>query len=409
MRDKGRALLAAAPLLLWLAGESAARLVLGPPYFSRWNVLDRHYADELKPAFEDLGDGRLRLDPRFPSRSELRREKPPGVFRVFVIGGSVALPFRLEEARLGEALALAAPGRKLELVHAGSPGSDAARDARVLAQALDLSADAVLLLTGNNEHYEPLSRPAWAQRALWLARQSYALGLAVRRPPPPPRPEKERIERLRAALEPALASAARRGVPVVLAVPPFDPSFGPAPRSNPERNAALRGLCGPCRLADLERLFAKRDPVDVFDDGCHWRDEYYPLASLELARALAGRGRPERQLARGIAAFRAPPPRPLKRVRRMLAAAALEAASPARRLHDNAPMMLLRARQAWTRLGEGELSCSRLSSMKGDLLAEARASRLYGPYARRLGPLWGRVAAACESLEDRRAGVETAR
>ncbi len=126
--------------------------------------------------------------------------KAPGVFRVFVAGGSIA---RLYEGpgALADVLPPLLPGRTVEVVNAGMAGYDAAREEYVVAEALRLGADAVVLLTGHNESANlPPPLPRWRLRlGLWAA----SAGLA-RRPP-------EETAAPLAAFEAALRRMARAG------------------------------------------------------------------------------------------------------------------------------------------------------------------------------------------------------
>ncbi|HEX4048463.1 MAG TPA: SGNH/GDSL hydrolase family protein, partial [Elusimicrobiota bacterium] len=87
--------------------------------------------------------------------------KKPGVTRVFVIGGSVAMGFNAQEmSRLGEFLRRSLPGRAFEIVGCGMGGYDSYRVGLVEEEVLRHEADLIIVLAGNNEfgsraHFNP--------------------------------------------------------------------------------------------------------------------------------------------------------------------------------------------------------------------------------------------------------------
>jgi len=84
--------------------------------------------------------------------------KRPGVARVFIIGGSVAMPFNAQEmSRLGEFLRRSLPGRRFEIVGCGMGGYDSYRESLVEEEVLRHEPDLIVLLSGNNE-YAPALR-----------------------------------------------------------------------------------------------------------------------------------------------------------------------------------------------------------------------------------------------------------
>jgi len=95
---------------------------------------------------------------RYASRQSFALRKPPGVFRVFVLGGSAALGWPSGESCgfsgvLRRALDAAAPGR-FEIVNASVMSFGSHRILGVLQQVLELEPDLVIVWSGNNEYIE---------------------------------------------------------------------------------------------------------------------------------------------------------------------------------------------------------------------------------------------------------------
>lgn len=104
-------------------------------------------------------------------------EKPPGRFRVAVLGGSAAwglgstaddrsLPGRLETILRAEH-----PGRDIEVIDAGQPGFTSAQELIYFQRLISrLSPDLVLLFNGYNDVYADFlnAEPGWPQNALLL-------------------------------------------------------------------------------------------------------------------------------------------------------------------------------------------------------------------------------------------------
>jgi tetratricopeptide (TPR) repeat protein len=80
----------------------------------------------------------------------------------------------------------------------------------------------------------------------------------------------------------------------------------PGDRCSPRRNAIIRGLAGEdgVAVADVEPAFARAVPDGLtdsrlFKDDVHWYDEYYPLVSLTIVKAIAD---PDRTASRPLLA-----------------------------------------------------------------------------------------------------------
>lgn len=108
-----------------------------------------------------------------------QREKAPGVFRVFCIGGSTTRgwPFQSTAAYpklLSELLADLLPGKKLEIINAGICASDSSTDLRLVRQLMSFDPDLLLIYEGRNEAWNlalHLGFRAWLIKAhFWLIR-----------------------------------------------------------------------------------------------------------------------------------------------------------------------------------------------------------------------------------------------
>ena len=95
--------------------------------------------------------------------------KPPGTVRVFIVGGSVADLWRGSEDALTAALGAVWPLVRFEVVNCGASGFDSSRERRVVAEVLGYQPDLIVLLSGNNQFREPLSR--WAHARFRVNRQ----------------------------------------------------------------------------------------------------------------------------------------------------------------------------------------------------------------------------------------------
>lgn len=116
--------------------------------------------------------------------------KAPGTTRVFVLGGSVAYQYDQAPEKAGgwtleRVLERAFPGRRFEVIHCGMGGYDSFRESLVLREVLGYGADAVVLMSGNNEDRADAGPPSWKTAAvLRLRRALRSLGVPVAAPRP---------------------------------------------------------------------------------------------------------------------------------------------------------------------------------------------------------------------------------
>ena len=382
-----RILVRALPLLaligLFAAAETSLRVKRGPPPREpSWANFDYYYTDIYKPFFVlSSAGGAVYVSHRERSAAQsFPAEKPRDAFRVFVLGGSVALSYGEPggaQIVFRRYLAKLFPGKQIELIGCGMAGYDSYRDAIVQNEVLEHQPDAVVLMSGNNEYFTPETASPAAYRLTSLLRKLWVLRLAVDRmkalrPAPPTIPE--RLANFEANLR-LMAGRAKekkvpmifctlpanvRGLPPLQSIPPFRDAdyfaaleeldsgdeflasrmfgryveahpyepFGhywlaralerrklfaqarehylravdlddPGERCSPKRNEIIRRVAKDTGmiLADLDAAFngiAERGLPDgrIFVDGCHWRREYYPLASWTILRSLDDASRP---------------------------------------------------------------------------------------------------------------------
>lgn len=385
MRLSRLARLAALSLFLALpAAEVGLRARRGPPPELAGN-LDYFYLALRDPMFERDGDvyrsHRMRLAPQ-----SFAMPKPPDVYRVFVVGGSVAMPYAKPNQPLARELARAL-GQPVEVIGAGMGGYDSARDLLVAREVLGYSPDLLVVMSGNNDYHPPIPNLTmvalqvrlsrfWLFRALRaalgtderalvrnvetgafeeniraLAREARAKGVSVvlvtlpanLKDMPPTSyggglPLKNPL--FAAAWEDyefgRYASAARR-LGAFEASHPLDPysryyrakaleRLGraaeagkeyaraadldrPSQKMPPARSELVRRIAREegALVADLEGEFRRLAPMrapgrELLVDGCHWRPEYYRLATAVIASAV----KPTPELARELAGARHP-------------------------------------------------------------------------------------------------------
>ncbi len=183
----------AAALALLAAAEFGLRVLRGaPPAAPLPQGFAYNYADTLKPFFKPAG--------RAPGGAEIYKTnlsgatpqsflmpKPKGTYRIFIVGGSVAVRFN-NAPRFAETLKkLPFKKRRAKLITCGMPGYDSGQTLGVLRQVFRYQPDLVIDMDGNNEYgrteMTPLQiRLYLADRAmsrLWLYRGLKAL-LGVR-------------------------------------------------------------------------------------------------------------------------------------------------------------------------------------------------------------------------------------
>jgi tetratricopeptide (TPR) repeat protein len=372
-----RRLLPAALLLAAIAGsEVLERAKRGPPPPEpEWTDFDYFYSDIYDDVFRlTVNDWTpvYKTDRPRASPQSFAARKPADSYRVFVVGGSVAVRFADENvARLREFFSRALPGKSVELIACGMAGYDSFRDSLVLKDVLRHRPDAIVVLSGNNEYYTPETYSPSAYRMTRALRRFWIFRLTLdrfrpSRPPEQP-PMKTRLASFEANLRLMARLARNKGVPLIFCTLPANIRDTPPLRSKPPletpgyldawaafdagddalaserlkrfirahptepfsrywlaKSLDRRGLheaareqylgaleyddpgerCAPARneiirrvaretgmiTADLDRTFdgiAENGTPDgrLFNDGMHWRKEYYPLASWTIVRA----------------------------------------------------------------------------------------------------------------------------
>jgi len=99
-------------------------------------------------------------------------DKIKGVKRIFILGGSVARPFGegVGERNIKELLENLIPGEKFEIIGCGVGGYDSYRVSLIHKEILSYDPDFIILLSGNNEYWDPVRVNLWAYKVNWLFR-----------------------------------------------------------------------------------------------------------------------------------------------------------------------------------------------------------------------------------------------
>ena len=236
-------------IVLLGAGEWALRLKYGP-------LAPESLPDDFKYYFEDIYKDMFRkeqVDGRWVYRTARERApkqefpaiKPENVFRVFVIGGSVAMPFSDHaKTRLGEFLTSAVTGKKFEIVGCGMGKYDSYRESLVQREVLGHGPDLIILLSGNNEYATPVKvNPALYKLNFNLRRSRLYRGVQDKFIPKRrvQLSMGERLAMFEENLKSMIARAQARHVPMVLCTLPVNfrdiCSEGNSPLGNPDFNA----------------------------------------------------------------------------------------------------------------------------------------------------------------------------
>jgi len=329
------------PLVVFACAELAARVVFPaaaaddayvnlvdvPSFFAVKEIRGRRYYQVTHP---EAYRGRRIL---FPV------EKPPGTFRIFVLGESASAgwphpPSEIFSVYLEQALARAFPERRFEVINVSAHAYAAYRIRLIFENVIRFDPDALVIWTGNNEFLERRSYlRAWplATRAIGLANHSALFRLVRARVGPALFPESslsaqqredamaDLITRLRqeavelradpaqlegvkhhyaASVESMLGDAGRAGVPVVLVTVPVN-------LRDWQPNVSLQPLAGEALARwqadfDAGRAALLRGDADEAVrrlEGAVRQSSEHAGSHFALARAFEARGEWERALA----------------------------------------------------------------------------------------------------------------
>ena len=227
---------------LILGAEAVLRVKRGPPPPDRvWPDFDFYYSDIYKKFFRLTSDGstgsRLYVTNRpRATPQQFSAEKPAGLVRIFVVGGSVAIGYSGgAQDRMRRYLSRIFPGKDFEVIGCGMGGYDSYRDSMVQQEILDYHPDAVVLLSGNNEYYEPetaspaLYRLTSGLRRLWVFR----LALDLQAPRHPPTTLRDRLINFEANLRLMAERAKQKNVPMIFCTLPANIRDTPPLRAQP--------------------------------------------------------------------------------------------------------------------------------------------------------------------------------
>ena len=295
-------------LLGALAGaEFLLRMRLGPPPAEApWADYDDMYSEINKNLYsltlnKDWTFSYKAVRPHSEPRKFLAR-KPPGVVRIFIVGGSVArLYVGRELVRFEKYFDASFPGTRFQIISAGMATYDSYRDALVQREILSYQPDAIILMSGNNEFFDPeTSNPALYHltkrlRALWLFRIPIDRLRAERRP------HVTTLEERRASFEKNLramaARAKKKNVMMIFCTLPANIRDVPPMRSRPplddpdylRARAALDSGNDQAALAKFESC-VRDHPLEPF--GHYWlakildRRKLYQEAAAHYRRAV---------------------------------------------------------------------------------------------------------------------------
>lgn len=124
-----------------------------------------YYEDILTPFFAEVRPGVMAARRPGATPSEFQVPKPKGMFRVFVIGGSIAQRYTGKDGSLEKALRAALPYRPVEVLDCGMGGYDSWREKLVLDEVLKYEPSLIVLMTGHNE---ALGKQPVSRLRLWL-------------------------------------------------------------------------------------------------------------------------------------------------------------------------------------------------------------------------------------------------
>jgi tetratricopeptide (TPR) repeat protein len=192
--------------------------------FFQEEIFSPFYAERRLPGDDHFEVVRRRAQPgRFSAK------KVSGVFRIFVVGESVAMRYlAMDEegarVRMSTVWARLLSGRPVEIVPAAVPSYDSARIRLLVDEVLEHEPDLVVVLTGNNEDADPGNVPSrlyLVQRPLrrwtWFKRFG---GWLLKTFPPRLRTPEQVVETYESNLDAIAAKASKRGVPLVICALP---------------------------------------------------------------------------------------------------------------------------------------------------------------------------------------------
>lgn len=307
---------------LLLAGELLVRT-----YFARSMSGRFDYGYSPTAGFDDREDGTVRLvrsgGRRFHPQ-KFSRERPPGIFRIIVVGDSVPRGPSLEASyasQLGRILA--ATGVPCESWNLAVPGYGAHRDSIVLSKALEYQPSLVILHANNSNEYEDEREfkrknefqswhpDNWLLKSLGIRRlyEAKTEQLFWKWLPPEIRIRQARNdadaeilasldekklrewdERVRRFTTASINLARQKGVPVLLITQArFEPGKTGVGRLNDGGLDALaQSLCtnGVFCLSMKQTFDRLGDPASFFADGAHLRREGHAVLADAIVKKL---------------------------------------------------------------------------------------------------------------------------
>jgi tetratricopeptide (TPR) repeat protein len=123
---------------------------LAAPSWSGEQQALRYVEQTAQPFFADDGAGGLRSAREGAATATFLRRKRPGVFRAFVVGGSIAARYMSERSRLGRDLA-GFVENPVEAVGCGMAVYSSSEELPIVREVAGYSPDVVVLMSGNNE------------------------------------------------------------------------------------------------------------------------------------------------------------------------------------------------------------------------------------------------------------------
>lgn len=235
-----------AALALLLGAEALLRAKLGAPGPEPiWGEFDFYYSDINMKFFRLIRnpDGSRKYVTNRPraEHQEFPAEKPKGVSRIFVVGGSVAIDYARDRNRIREFLRKALPRRSFEVVGCGMGGYDSFREAMIQEEVLGYSPDAIVLMSGNNEYFTPVTMNPTAfklanqLRRFWLFRAP--LDRWSQAHPAVPPTLQDRLSNFESNLRLMARRAKKQNIPMIFCTLPVNIRDTPPLKSKPRDGA----------------------------------------------------------------------------------------------------------------------------------------------------------------------------